>query len=283
MQDRNLPPLVDPDLPPYTEANTMTDKIEGDLYDYPVYYDLIFGSDWRAEFDFVKACFERFAKRPVKRLFEPACGTGRLLIKLAEAGYEVSGNDLNENAVKFCNDRFKRRGFPETAVVDDMSDFKLKRKVDAGFNTINTFRHLLTDKQAIGHLQCMADSLATGGLYLLGLHLIPEDEDDRMETEAWDARRGNLAVNTFMWSKGIDHKKRAEYLGMTIDVWTPTKHFQIEDEMIYRTYSAKQMTALLKKVSAFECVAVYDFAYDLDTPVTIGPDTEDVVYVLRKK
>ncbi len=55
----------------------MTDKVQGDIYDYPVYYDLIFGSDWRAEFDFLTGCFERFAKRPVKRLFEPACGTGR--------------------------------------------------------------------------------------------------------------------------------------------------------------------------------------------------------------
>ncbi len=74
----------------------MTDKVQGDIYDYPVYYDLIFGSDWRAEFDFLTGCAsERFAaKRPVKRLFEPACGTGRLLIKLAENGYEVSGNDL---------------------------------------------------------------------------------------------------------------------------------------------------------------------------------------------
>lgn len=261
----------------------MPDQIQGDLYDYPVYYDLIFGSDWKAEYDFITACFDQFAKRPVKRLFEPACGTGRLLIKLAEAGYEVAGNDLNEHAVKFCNDRFKRRGFPETAVVGDMSDFRVKRKVDGSFNMINTFRHLLTDKQAIGHLQCMADATAKGGIYILGLHLIPTNEDDRMEEEAWHARRGNLAVNTYMWSKGIDRKTRAEYLGMRINVYTPTKHFEIEDEMIYRTYSARQMDTLLKKVPAFECAAVYDFAYDLDEPVTIGPQTEDVVYVLRKK
>ncbi len=260
----------------------MTEQIKGDLYDYPVYYDLIFGSDWRAEYDFLSACFERFGKRPVRRVFEPACGTGRLLIKLAEAGFDVSGNDLNAHAVKFCNDRFKRRGYPETAVVGDMSDFRLKRKVDAGFNMINTFRHLLTDKQAIGHLQCMADSLVKGGLYLLGLHLIPS-AGERLEDEAWHARRGNLAVNTYMWSKEIDQATRHEYLGLTINVYTPTKHYEIEDEMIYRTYSASQMAALLKKVPAFGCAGVYDFSYDLNQPVDVGPETEDVVYVLRKK
>jgi SAM-dependent methyltransferase len=218
----------------------------------------------------------------VKSVFEPACGTGRLLIKLAEAGYVVSGNDLNERAVKFCNDRLKRKGFPESTVVGDMSAFKLKKKVDAAFNMINTFRHLLTEEQAVGHLQCVADSLNKGGLYMLGLHLIPT-VGERLEDESWSARRGNLAVNTYMWSKGIDTKKRAEALGLKIDVYTPTKHIEIEDEMIYRTYNAKQIVAFLAKVPELETVAVHDFAYDLDDLVTIGSQTEDIVLVLRKK
>lgn len=261
----------------------MTETVQGDIYDYPVYYDLIFGSDWRAEFDFLTGCFERFAGRPVRRLFEPACGTGRLLIKLAERGFEVSGNDLNANAVQYCNDRFRRRGFPETATVGDMADFRLKRRVDAAFNTINTFRHLLTEKQAVSHLQCVANSLARGGLYVLGLHLIPSNPNDRVEDEAWHARRGNLAVNTYMWSKGIDARKRYEYLGMKISVYTPTKHLEIEDEMIYRTYSVDQIRRLIRKVPAFDWVASYDFAYDLDEPVDIDGSTEDVVLVLRKR
>lgn len=258
-------------------------KTKGDLYDYPVYYDLIFGSDWQAEFEFLTGCFERYATRPVRRLFEPACGTGRLLIKLAENGFEVSGNDLNQRAIDFCNARFKRRGHPETAVLGDMSNFTLKRKVDASFNTINSFRHLLVEEQAVAHLRCMATALAKGGLYILGLHLIPKVVDDRLEEEAWNARRGNLSVNTFMWSKGIDTKKRWEYLGLKIDVWTPTKHEEIEDEMIYRTYSRTQMLSLLAKVPEFEIAATYDFAYDFERPIEVDDKTEDVVYVLRKK
>lgn len=258
-------------------------QTKGDLYDYPVYYDLIFGSDWQAEFEFLTGCFERYAKRPVKKLFEPACGTGRLLIKLAEQGYEVAGNDLNQKAIDYCNARFKRRGFPETALLGDMSNFKLSRKVDASFNTINSFRHLLEEDQTVGHLQCMANALAKGGLYVLGLHVIPKESEDRIEEEAWNARRGNLSVNTFMWSKGIDEEKRWEYLGLKIDVWTPTKHEEIEDEMIYRTYSRHQMDELLAKVPALECVETYDFAYDFDAPIEVDDKTEDVVYILRKK
>jgi len=89
--------------------------IHANIYDYPKYYDLLFGSDWKAEFDFLRACFAKHARRRVRRLFEPACGTGRLMVKFAAAGYEVSGNDLNGKAIEYCNARLARRGFPPSA------------------------------------------------------------------------------------------------------------------------------------------------------------------------
>lgn len=260
----------------------MTETIDANLYDFPKYYDLVFGSDWKAEFDFLQACFEKHGQRPVKRLFEPACGTGRLLIKLAQSGYEVAGNDLNPKAVDFCNDRLERFGFPRSAVVGDMSDFKTRKKYDAAFNMINSFRHLPSEEAAEGHFDCMAEAVAKGGLYVLGLHLTPT-RGPRSEEEAWSARRGNLTVNSYMWSKKLDRKKRDEHLGMTFDVYTPTKHFRIRDEMHYRTYTAAQMESLLLRNGAWEIAETYDFCYEIDHPVRIRTTTEDVVYVLVRK
>ena len=174
------------------------EEIHASLYDYPKYYDLLFGSDWKAEFDFLGACFEQHARRPVRRLFEPACGTGRLMVKFASAGYEVSGNDLNSKAVAYCNARLQRLGFPPSASVGDMADFRLRRKVDAAFSTINSFRHLATERAAEDHLRCVAGALGKGGLYVLGFHLTPTREPT-CDEESWSARRGNLAVCSRMW------------------------------------------------------------------------------------
>lgn len=93
----------------------MTNDVTASVYDYPKYYDLLFGSDWKAEYDFLLQCFEKHGTKQVRRVFEPACGTGRLLIKLAQAGYEVAGNDLNPKAIEFCNARLARNGFPRSA------------------------------------------------------------------------------------------------------------------------------------------------------------------------
>ncbi len=258
------------------------ETIQADIYDYPKYYDLLFGSDWKAEYDFLLRCFPKHVKGTVRRLFEPACGTGRLLIKLAQAGYDVGGNDLNPKAVAYCNTRLKRNGFAETAEVGDMCDFRLKKKAQAAFNTINSFRHLQTEEQAVGHLECVAGALTKGGIYVLGLHLTPR-QGPLSEHECWSAQRGHLCINSEMQSLEVDHRRRTERVRFTFDVYTPTRQFRLADEFTFRTYTAKQLQGLLDKVPAFELVETYDFAYEIDEPITIDRETEDVIYVLRKK
>ncbi len=260
----------------------MTEVIRGNLYDYPRYYELIFGSDWKAEFDFLLACFEWFSPRPVQRVFEPACGTGRLLYRLAQRGYEVAGNDLNPKAVAYCNRRFERHGLLPAATVGDMCDFRVKRKYDAAFNLINSFRHLPSEDHARRHLQCVANCLRNGGIYLLGLHLTPKGRPLCTE-ESWSARRGHLAVTSHMQSLGLDRRARKERVKMTFDVYTPTRHIQLADEMDFRIYTAEQFQQLLRDVGRFEVLETYDFTYDIDSPQPVNDKTEDVVFILQKR
>lgn len=272
----------------------MRDTVAGNLYDYPKYYDLVFGSDWKAELDFLEAVFAEHARLPnVRRLLEPACGTGRLMYRFGKAGYDVAGNDLNEKAVAFCNARLKRHGLRESAVVGDMSDFALAdfraaaggravKPFDAAFNTINSFRHLPSEAAAEGHLACVARAVRPGGLYVLGLHLTPARGEPESDEESWSARRGDLAVVSHMWSEGIDRRRRVETVGMSFDVYTPTRSFRLVDQTGFRTYTARQMADLIDRAGVWEVAAVYDFAYDLTAPIEIDGRTEDVVYVLRR-
>jgi SAM-dependent methyltransferase len=300
--------------------------MSANLYDYPRYYDLVFGSDWKAEFHFLRQAFDKFCGPRVRRVFEPACGTGRLLYRLALAGYEVSGLDLNPRAVDYCNQRLARvkkeransrlrteftgdRQFSAEAdshcsrrdqthalalrakprpqaspavVVGDMADFSLRRPVDAAFNTINSFRHLLSADQAQGHLQCLAAALRPGGIYVLGLHLTPT-EGAPLEEESWSARRGQLGINTHLQTFDLDLRRRTERCTMTMDVYTPTRTFQIIDELVFRTYTRQQLFRLLATVPELELAAVFDFSYRIDEPIAIAPDTQDVVLILKRR
>ena len=183
------------------------------IYDHPKYYDLVFGDDCAAELRFIRGVIDKHLNAKAKQLFEPACGTGRLLHGLAKRGFNVEGIDLNEKAVAFSNRRFERNGRPKTAWVADMSDFRPKRKWDLAFNTINSFRHLTTPEAAVNHLRCMAEGTRKGGLYLVGLHLSPTTADPCQE-ESWSARRGHLSVLTRMWTVERNLEQRFERFGL---------------------------------------------------------------------
>ncbi len=259
----------------------MIETIEGHLYDYPKYYDVLFGSEWREELDFLVGAFDLYSLRTVSTVFEPACGTGRLLVRLAKAGYEVGGVDLNESAVDYCNDRLERQGFDRCAFVGDMTSFKLPRKVGAAFNLINGFRHLLSEQEAIAHLNCVANILPVGGLYVLGLHLTPT-VGVPLQKESWTARRGQLRITTRMWTLDSSLRKRIERVGFTYHVHTPSKKFRVADEIQFRTYTRAQFLQLIRKIETFEIAETFDFDCDLEVPVELDDATQDVIFILRK-
>ncbi|MDB4533849.1 class I SAM-dependent methyltransferase [Vicingaceae bacterium] len=256
--------------------------VRDSIYNFPKYYDLVYGSDWRAEIDFLESCFERFCPFVVQRLFEPACGTGRLIRQFAKIGYQVSGVDLSEKSVEFCNDRLAKIESESQVHVGDMTDFQTPQRFHASFNTINSFRHLLSHQHAVDHLRCMARGLVDGGIYVLGVHLSPT-QGDACTDEHWSASRGHLRVNTSMWLTDRDLEHRFEEFHLRFDVYTPTRQMRIEDHVKFRTYTLPEFRDLLSYVPEFEIAQTFDFSYQINSPVQIDERTEDVVFVFRKK
>ena len=252
------------------------------IYDHPRYYDLIFGSDWVAEYRFLTEVFDQHVRGKTRRLLEPACGTGRLMFRMLKAGYHCEGLDLNEKAVEFCNARLRRHGFRETAWVGDMCNFIVAKPFDAAFNTINSFRHLLSEDLARAHLRCVAEALRKGGIYVLGLHLTPT-EGTPLTEESWSARRGHLGIITRLETFETNLRKRAERCRMTMDVYSPTEQFQLVDELVFRTYTLPQMQKLFGEVPELQVAEVYDFRYRIDQPTELAADTQDVVFILQKQ
>ena len=256
------------------------EEIQADIYDYPKYYDLVYGSDWQAEFEFLMACSDRFLDQEPQSMFEPACGTGRLLYRLSQTGLDVAGNDLNPQAVAYCNQRLARYGLPETALVGDMTSFQLAKPVDVGFNMINSFRHLNTEQLAVDHLNCMASAIRPGGIYVLGIHLVPLTGNS-CDRESWSATRGHLTVNSSLWLVHRKLEERYEEYAMQYDIYTPTRQLRICDQLRFRTYTADQFGCLIRGIDGLEIESVFDFQYDLSLPNQLDDSAEDVVFVLR--
>lgn len=258
-------------------------KRELEWYDYPEYYDLGFQEDTPKEIEFLQKAFERFGKGPIRRIIEPACGTGRLVFRLAQLGYDVAGFDLNDNALGFLRKKLSKAKLNADVFKADMVDFKVDQPFDAALNTFNTIRHLLTDEDAEKHLRAVARCLRPGGLFFLGLHVMPPDADDHC-IERWRAIKGKTRVSYTLRVVEWQRKERRERLRISMLIRKGEQPpLRVKTEMTLRSYNLSQLRKLLKKVPEFELCESFDFWYEIDEPVKLSADSSDTLLVLRKK
>ncbi|MGH7390252.1 MAG: class I SAM-dependent methyltransferase [Candidatus Rokuibacteriota bacterium] len=163
------------------------------LYSAPRLYEIAFDMNRKGEVDFLVHCFRRFARRPVRRVLDIACGTGPHLIRLADRGYRMSGLDLSPRNVEFVRERLAEKGHTGTLVVGDMTAFGLTRPVDAAICMQDSQGHLLTNAQLLAHLRCVARAVRRGGLYVFDRYMA-SSWTDPARSWSWTRRRGNLVV-----------------------------------------------------------------------------------------
>jgi len=255
--------------------------VTANWYDCPQYYDLAFRSETGPEADFIEVACRKYCAFPARHLLEPACGTGRLVAELAHRGYRVTGFDLSQPALIYLQQRLARRQLRATVFRADMTDFSLPRPVDAAYNTFDSFRHLLTESAARRHLQCVAESLRPGGLYILGFHLLPPDASEEC-TERWTERRGSTRVTVTLRVVASNRRRRRETIRISLLVRRGATELRLRDEFPLRLYTAAQFRRLLAQVPAFELRDVYDFWYEIDQPLRLNNEISDTVFMLQK-
>src|SRR5437588_10605001 len=191
-------------------------------FNYPQYYDIAFQAYTQREADFIEAACRKYCPFAPRRFLEPACGSGRLITELAARGYQVIGFDLSQSALTYLRRRVARRLLHAETFEAQMANFRLGRLVDAAYCTVNTFRHLLTEQGARGHLECVAGRLRSGGIYLLALHLLPLVTAPA-DQPRWTQRRGETKVTVTLRMLRTDLRPRIDNLPVCLLVHRGSK------------------------------------------------------------
>jgi SAM-dependent methyltransferase len=252
-----------------------------DWYDTPRYYDLIFDEDTLQEANFIEAVRERYDAPRGKRILEPACGSGRTMAELARRGYAVSGFDASQPMLDFAVERLAKAGCKGKLRQGQLQSFEYKQPFQLAHCLVSTFKYVLDARGAKTHLSCVAQALAPGGLYLLGLHLTDYTVKNR-QRERWVVKRGKLDVtcNTQTWP--ANRRTRTEQVRNRLRIVEGTHEKRSETNWLFRTYDAKELRALVRSVPEFSLVAVHDFHYDIDWTGDLKDEASDVILVLRK-
>src|SRR5438128_10938568 len=162
-------------------------------YSAPRLYEIAFDMNRKGEVDFLVHCFRQYARAPVRRVLDIACGTGPHLIRLAERGYRMAGLDLSRQNVAFLAERLEAKRLRADLIVGDMTDFRLAKPVDAALCMQDSQGHLLTNEQLLAHLRSVARNLRRGGLYVFDRYMA-SSWTDPARAWSWSRRRGGLIV-----------------------------------------------------------------------------------------
>lgn len=272
-----------------------------DWYETPRYYDLIFDSDTPKETDFLEAVVRLYNPAAPKRLniYEPACGSGRLVAALAQRGHRVLGTDLSPGMLHYAQNRLKhlklnrRCELLEQNMTDhvDQSTLIDEGQFDLAHCFVSTFKYLQSDADAVAALRAVARALKPGGLFALGLHLTDYDHQ-RIQRERWTAEDPKpllpnhppVAVVCNIQSWPPDPNTRTEQLRSRLIVTRldTDKVHHYESHWTFRTYDAAQLQNVLNQVPELEHLATYNFNYDLSQPQELGEDYLDNLLILQK-
>lgn len=171
------------------------------------------------------------AVRAGSPVLEIACGTGRVLLPVAEAGVEVVGLDRAPSMLAVARDKIAnlppRIGKRIQLVEGDMRDFDLGRKFTLAMIPYRAFLHLVTVEDQRRALRCIREHLVDGGVLVLN------NFDPRLETIV--AHRASL---------GSALKLEGEFVhpetGRRVLVWD-TREYDVGEQIIRQYFVFEEL------------------------------------------
>jgi SAM-dependent methyltransferase len=136
-------------------------------FHYPAEYydeDTTYGIPDRGDISFYK----KYAQQQGSPVLELACGTGRILIPIAQTGTECYGLDSDREMLAICERKVRALELNNTQLqVASMDDFHYDVKFSLIYIPFRSFQHLLTLEQQLRCLQLIRDHLKDDGLFVL--------------------------------------------------------------------------------------------------------------------
>jgi SAM-dependent methyltransferase len=181
-----------------------------------------FDADY-AEFDEDLPLVEAYAQRTGGPLLELGCGTGRLLVALATAGYAVTGVDSSAEMLRIARAKAEAAGVLRqvTLVQGDYADASLPGTYRLALVMMNTFLHLTTQADQLRALRHWRQHLSPGGLLLIDVFNPDVAQlaslDGRVEWEkTWSDRETGTKVMKFL-TRTVDLAEQLIHVNLIYD------------------------------------------------------------------
>ncbi len=109
---------------------------------------------------------EQWARSLGGPLLDLACGTGRMALRMAALGYQVTGVDITPEMIAWARQKAASQGFSIEWVVADARAFHLQKQFSLIYILENAFQFFLTREDQEAMLACVREHLLPEGRFL---------------------------------------------------------------------------------------------------------------------
>jgi SAM-dependent methyltransferase len=225
------------------------------VYDWPLYYEIAFSyQQVKKQIDFFEEVAKRYDNAPAKRFLDICCGPSPQLRELARRGYEAVGLDVNPRMLEYLRLKAKEETLKVETVEGDMNDFRLERKCDFAF-LLSGSLYVDSNKQFLRHLDCVANALRSGGLYLLEnfpLELLKDHKED------WTMAMGRIKVKTTFETKVVDELEELYEDKLTLEVKDHGKRNVYSTTARTKNIAPQELKTLLETNGRFRFIGWFE-------------------------
>ncbi len=224
-----------------------------------------------------------------------ACGTGAVLLYLAERGIEVDGSDLSEEMCKVASAKAEKMGLDLNIYPADMTKFSSGRKYSLAIIARSGFMHLPSSELQIAALKNIREQLLPGGILTFNtfdpypevqsfqMKNTPESYIKRLEYINVNGNREEIynaicydIVTQHMYGnwKFVEYNDKGEVIGE-----------RVRPLLMRQTYRSEIF--LLAKICGFEVVDIYrgynGDKEDLNDPKSAQKYDSNLIWILKRK
>ena len=262
---------------------------------YDRYLDVMYNQEFDKHEGFQEFYLELAKKYGKDGVIDVACGTGAVLLYLAEHGVTADGTDLSEEMCRVCAQKAAAKNFDLRIFPGNMTDFDAGRKNSLVIIARSGFMHLPDQKSQIAALKNMARHLVPGGILTLNtfdpwpavqaeqMNTKPDDYSFRLEYVNSEGHREKIynAISYNPWTQIMSGNWKFE----TYDDEGKVIGERIRPLKMRQTY--RWEIFLLAELCGFEVVDIYrgykGDKEDLNDPMSAAKYRSNLIWILRKK
>ena len=251
-----------------------------EIYKQAEYYEIAFDFvDIPKQINIFEELISKYSVIPVKTVLDIACGPSLQLREFARRGYRCIGLDLNKEMLEYLEQKSIEYKLNVETFKANMSDFALIERADFAYILMGSIAYLKNNLEFVSHLQSVAKSLNSGGLYVIENLAMTWADPEIWKPQEWEMERDKIKVEASYKISLKDELTQTIEQIIKLRVNDNGKTITLEDKDELKLIMPQEFKSIVDLQGDFEFVGFFE-RWKSKELVEANPDN---IIVLRRK